>query len=207
MAVGAARRFLPDALFAKFEAIRRQVTDAEFFNSPKHQRTKDLWCAAHFARGYEHGIGECAVWFDESGTDSDVDFELEVTGARYPFQTTMVQRPGRRMGDEYKLPMASRPQHRDLSVGASLGPRWVLAGIEKKLHRYSNVSGLSLLVYLNFPAWQQDYRTYRSACGPVTGRFASMWLLNGNAIAMIERHKSLPAFDGWLQVPESSIQP
>ena len=200
----ALRRYTPEELLATFRTVRKGVSTAHFFGSPKHQRTKDMWCAAHFASGYGGTLGGCAVWFDAAGTDTDTDFELEVSGTRFPFQTTMVKTSGRRIGDEYKLPHAERPRHNDLSVGAELGPAWALDEIQKKIGKmYSAVDRLNLLLYLNFPAWQQDYREYQAVCRDAASRFASVWLLNGNALCVLHANPAIPAFDGWLPIGQN----
>jgi len=200
----ALRRYAPEELLARSRILRKGVSTAQFFGSPKHQRMKDMWCAAHFASGYRRTVGGCTVWFDECGTDTDTDFELEVAANRFPFQTTMVKTPGRRIGQEYKLPEAERPQHNDLSVGAELGPTWALDEIRKKVGKmYSEVGRLNLLLYLNFPAWEQDYRKYQAACGAAASQFASVWLLNGNALCVLHANSAIPAFEGWRPIGES----
>ena len=59
-----------------------------------------MWCAAHFARGYERRYGECYVWISDEDEQTDADFHLEIAGIRHPFQVTELMQPGRRRGDE-----------------------------------------------------------------------------------------------------------
>jgi hypothetical protein len=46
-------RYTPDELLDKCRQIRDSVTVEEFFRRPEHKKTQELWCAAHFGRGYE----------------------------------------------------------------------------------------------------------------------------------------------------------
>jgi hypothetical protein len=197
------RRYKPDELFEKYRAIRAATSDEDFFDRPEHKRTQELWCAAHFANAYDQYLSPCMVVIDESTTNTDSDFDLETAGKVFPFQLAEVQEPGRRRGAEYKQPEHLRPIH-DSSRGSALGPQWVRHGIEKKVaKRYANAQTLNLLMYLNFPAWEQQYHDIRRACAEPARSFGSVWLLNGNTMCVIHANPELPAFEGWLDIPES----
>lgn len=197
------RRYRPAELFEKYREIRVATSDEDFFNRPEHQRTQELWCAAHFANAYDKYLAPCMVLLDESTSNTDTDFDLETAGKIFPFQVSEVQEPGRRRGTEYRQPEHLRPEH-DLSRGSVLGPQWVREGIQKKVvKRYANAHTLNLLIYLNFPAWQQQYHDIRNACAEVAKTFASIWLLNGNTMCVIKANLDLPAFEGWMPIPES----
>jgi hypothetical protein len=199
----AKRRYRPDELFEKYRTIRAITCDEDFFNRPEHQRTQEVWCAAHFANAYNKYLAPCAVLIDESITDTDTDFDLETDGKIFAFQVSEVQEPGRRRGDEYKQPEHLRPEH-NLSRGALLAPQWVREGIRKKVAKnYADAHTLNLLMYLNFPAWSQQYYDIRSACEDLVTAFASVWLLNGNTMCVIKANLSLRAFEGWMVIPES----
>jgi len=197
------RRYKPSELFEKYREIRAATSDEDFFGRPEHKRTQELWCAAHFANAYDQYLARCMVLIDESTTNTDADFDLETSGAVFPFQLAEVQEPGRRRGDEYKQPERLRPVH-DLSRGAVLGPQWVRDGIQKKAAKhYVDAQSLNLLIYLNFPAWQQQYHDIQNACAKAAESFGSVWLLNGNTMCVIKPNSELPAFEGWLVIPES----
>jgi hypothetical protein len=199
----AKHRYKPEELFEKYREIRSALSDEEFFNRPEHQRTQEIWCAAHFAKAYNQFLAPCTVVIDESTTNTDTDFDLETAGKVFPFQVTEVQEPGRRRGSEYKQPEHLQPKH-DLSKGSEFGPQWVQEGIQKKAAKhYANAHSLNLLLYLNFPAWDQQYYDIRNACAETAKTFASVWLLNGNTMCVIHPNPSLSVFEGWLVIPES----
>lgn len=90
------KRYRPDELLDRYRTIRDATTTAAFFRDPVHKKTQEMWCAAHFARGYEKHYGECFVWISDSDEQTDADFELELRGVRNPFQITELMEPGRR---------------------------------------------------------------------------------------------------------------
>ncbi len=199
-------RYAPDELLAKYRDIRQTVSPREFFSRPKHQKTQEIWCAAHFGRHYAHCLGPCHILIEDHDEQTDADFEFQTAGVVHPFQVTEVQAPGRRRGDEYKREASTKATLEDWSEGTENGPRWIRAGIEKKLQKYGGrVSHLNLLVYLNFPAYDQQYIDIRDACIDVASPFASVWLLNGNAAACLTSQTALTGPEGWLFGPESLV--
>ena len=197
------RRFLPSELLECFQSIRAMATDAEFFHKPRYQKAQEMWCAAHFARGYELKFPNCAVHLSDIDEQTDVDFEFETDGHRHPFQITEVQAEGRRRGSEYKGREPGQWEDEDWSKGSELGAIWIRDGISKKAVRYADSSALNLLVYLNFPAGEQQYQSIRHvACQPAIA-FKSVWLLNGNALCCIQPHRDLRSWENWLLIAES----
>ncbi len=199
-------RYTPAELLAKYRKIREEVDPREFFTRPKHKKTQEFWCAAHFGRHYAHGVGPCHIRIEDHDEQTDADFEFEAAGGVHPFQITEVQEPGRRRGDEYKREPMDGAKLEDWSEGTANGPRWIRDAIHKKLNRYGGrVSHLNLLVYLNFPAYDQKYIDIRAACAEQASPFASVWLLNGNAAACIWSQTALRGPEGWLFGPESPM--
>jgi hypothetical protein len=197
-------KYEPDALLAKYRAIRQGISTKEFFRSPKHQKTMEMWCAAHFARAYARYVRPCAVLIDDVDIQTDVDFDLELDGMCHPFQVTEVMEPGRRRGDEYRNgdPVGARAD--DIETGTALGANWVRAALENKLARgYAGVNKLNLLVYLNFAGRNQEYVHLRNVCGDAAMRFASAWLLNGNTVCCIRANANIPSWEGWMIIEES----
>jgi hypothetical protein len=196
-------RYRPAELLAKYRAIREQISDKEFFRSPKHQKTQEIWCAAHFASAFDQYLDQCDILIDDTDTQTEADFDLCIKGVSYPFQITEVMEPERRRRDEYRhgLPTVRAD---DWSRGSQLGPSWIKAAIEKKLQKqYAGAKTLNLLAYLNFGAWEQQYVDIRNECASVSMHFASVWLLNGNAMCCIQPSSILKAFEGWMMIPES----
>lgn len=203
------KRYTPDELLALYREFRASCSTEEFMRKPVHKKTQELWCAAHFSRAYNLGVKECFVHIDPSvnASDSDTDFDLEIDGCIFPFQVTEVQEPGRRRGDEYKNGKEPAHMRHDWSVGSQDGPHWVREGIELKVKkRYSGAEHLNLLLYLNFEAWSQEYSLMEEACREPASHFASVWLLNGNAMCCVySRHQ--PPTPHWLVIPESLVYP
>lgn len=187
----------------KVSETRKHVKAADFFSSPKFKKTQELWCAAHFCAGLELVSGPYRIWVSEKDEQTDADFELEVAQERIPFQITEVQTPGRRRGDEYRGRSEGPWTDEDRERGTIQGAEWIRSAIAKKADRYSQPDDLNLLVYVNFPAWGQQYIDLVAHTHQEASRFASVWLLNGNTLCHVKRHRSLPNMDGWLVISES----
>jgi hypothetical protein len=200
------RRFLPDELLAHFRSIRATATDAEFFNRPKFKKAQEIWCAAHFARGYSQNFPQTAVHISDVDEQTDVDFELEAMGSLHPFQVTEVQVEGRRRGSEYKGREPGQWEDEDWSRGSKDGATWIRDAIDKKARRYGAPASLNLLVYLNFPAWDQRYDEIQVVAHQPAQSFKSVWLLNGNALCCIRPSPDLPSWVGWLPMAESPVK-
>jgi hypothetical protein len=197
-------RYEPEALLAKYRAIRQNISAREFFRSPKHQKTMEMWCAAHFARAYARYVHPCAVVIDDVDSQTDVDFELELNSTCHPFQVTEVMELGRRRGDEYRHGDPAGARADDIESGIAHGADWVRAALENKLARgYAGVGNLNLLAYLNFAGRNQEYVHLREVCGDVARRFASVWLLNGNTVCCIHPNANIPSWEGWMIIEES----
>ena len=193
-------RYLPAELMAKHKAMLECVPVSEFMRSPKYQKSKEEWCAAHFSQGYNKYISPCAVHVEEIDPQNDTDLELEVSGERYPVQSTEVQEPGRRRGDEYKTIAIGTESNRDWSPGTKNGSLWIAAAIEKKRDRYGRLSNLNLLVYANFPAYDMSYDQIKLVASEYSEPFASVWLLTGDCMACIRPNPSLGHLPAWLRI-------
>jgi hypothetical protein len=163
-----------------------------------------MWCAGHFGRGLELLPLDCAAWIANWDQQTGVDFELETTGVRQGFQSTEVQVPGRRRGDEYKGRSHGPWSDEDWTRGTEHGAEWICDAIDKKAKQYGKSDGLNLLVYVNFPAWNMQFESIRSTAAAPSARFASVWLLSGNALCSIRPSPRLPETNGWLRINEST---
>ena len=202
--MGHRTKYKPDALLSKYRAIRNSISAREFFRSPKHQKTMEIWCAAHFSRAFDRYVSPCEVLIDDMDIQTDVDFELDMGGVLHPFQVTEVMEPGRRRGDEYRIgePVGARDD--DIETGTALGATWVRAALAHKLAKgYADVEKLNLLAYLNFAGRSQQYEHLRSTCVGVAERFGSVWLLNGNTLCCIHPNQDIPSWEGWMVIEES----
>jgi hypothetical protein len=200
------KRYRPDDLLARYRQIREGITTEAFFRDPAHKKTQEMWCAAHFARGYESRYGECYVWISDEDEQNDADFYLEIAGTRHPFQVTELMQPGRRRGDEYRNGggESGKTMFEDWSPGTEQGPAWVLEAIGRKVKKnYAGACQLNLLVYVNFPAYEQRYDRIVEECRAESQAFASVWLLNGNTICCIRGSDWFSETEGWLPVEES----
>jgi hypothetical protein len=182
---GPSWRFAPAELLAEFHRRRDGIPSAEFFNKPKYQRLREMWCAAKFGIGYETYVRPCAIlWTDTD--DRDVDATFEIDGKREPFQIVEVQPPGRRRGREYRE-QAHPITHdsEDFEAGGREGPRWIRDMIEKKARHYGLASHLHLLVYLNFNGRMLDPRRIRQEAADVAANFGSVWLVADHVIVSL----------------------
>lgn len=197
-------RYEPEVLLAKYLVIRRGIITKEFFRSPKHQKTMEMWCAAHFARAYALYVHPCAVLIDDVDIQTDVDFDLELDGVTYPFQVTEVMEPGRRRGDEYRDGDSIEVRDDDIELGTLHGAAWVQAALAQKFaKRYAGVDRLNLLAYVNFAGRNQQYVDYCRTCAGVASKFGSVWLLNGNTLCCIHPNELIPSWKGWMVIEES----
>jgi len=199
-------RYRPNELLGRYRAIREATSTEAFFRDPAHKKTQEMWCAAHFSRGYEKHYGECFVLISDRDEQTDSDFELEERRTRHPFQVTELMEPGRRRGDEYRGGESDRTILEDWSPGTKNGPIWIRRAIERKVKkRYAGARGLNLLVYLNFPAYEQRCDRIAEECEEAAEHFASVWLLNGNAICCIREGSGFEITNGWLPIEESLV--
>jgi hypothetical protein len=167
-------RYSPDELLQRYRQIRQESSQTDFFTSPAHKKTQELWCAAHFGRAYSFAFERCFIWISDRDEQTDTDFRLELPTGIFDFQVTEVQLPGRRRGDEYRRgdALPSSVDHYD--QGDTLGPIWVRDRIDAKRRQYGDTNSLHLLVYLNFPARAQMYADLASTCLPAADAFASV---------------------------------
>lgn len=191
-------RYSPDELYAKFSDAHDAVTAREFFNSPAHKKTQELYCAARFAQALSR-VCDCWVHVSDIDEQTDADFYLEVEGQLFPFQITEVQMPGRRRGDEYKRDGSPTSTLESWDSGTAQGAIWIRDAVQKKHDRYGgNVAGLHLLVYANFQAYEHDFDEMCRASQDVASRFASVWVVNGNGACCIKGHATLGGACPWL---------
>lgn len=196
--------YSPAQLLQHYRNVRREMSVTEFFRKPGLARLREMWCAAHFGAAFDRHLVASEIAIDEVDVQDDVDFELLANGRRFPFQVAEVMEPGRRRSDEYKSFTPGATRLEDWSQGTLMGPQWVREAIESKLQKnYSRTSALSLLLYLNFPAYEQSYADIRAECLPMLGQFSSIWLLTGNAVACLQPNLELPCFEGWMEIAES----
>lgn len=202
-------RYSPEELLEKYRVIRATCTRAEFMSSPKHQKTQELWCAAHFSRAYEAAIGPCWVHISERDEQLSADFWFEFEGNLHPFQVTEVLQPGRKRGDEYRRleEGVNVSVLEDWSEGTEFGASWVAARIKAKAEKYGADAGeLHLLVYLNFQAYAQDYSVLRSTTAEYAAHFRSVWLLSGNAFCCVKATEALQSIEDWHGAAESLLK-
>ena len=201
-------RYKPQELYAKHNAARASISSREFFG-PKHQKAREVYCAALFSITYTHGVAPCLVAIEEPDPQNDIDFYLEVQDELFEFQITEVLEPGRRRGDEYKMAQAGSISTQDWQAAHDHGPEWIRDGIAKKLEAYGGaVAKMNLLVYVNFPAYELEYATVRSVAAAMSAPFSSVWLMTGNAISCIKEGEHLGRVEGWLCGPvETAMSP
>ena len=129
-------QYSPDELYAKFLKQRGAASTKDFFNSPGHKKTQELWCAAQFGRAFSANISSCFLLIADHDEQTDADFHLMLAGISHPFQITEVQIPGRRRGDEYKNQELKGATLEHWDSATEQGPVWIRESIQKKYDRY-----------------------------------------------------------------------
>lgn len=184
------RRFVsPRELRAELEEAAAGLPPGAFIRNPKYQHLKDIWCAAHFGIGYERHVAPCTLWVN-SEQSSDTDFVLRVSAMEFPFQTTLADVPGRRMGEEHKLDPSNelRLSPYEPGKGSAEGPDWIAAAVRRKIAaNYSRASTLNLLVYANFSTNGLDYEAIRSTVDPFVNSFGTIWIVTNHQIGSVGR--------------------
>ena len=199
-----ARIYDPDRLLDEYRDVRGGLSVESFFRAPGMSRVREMWCAAHFARAYARYLAPCQVRIDDEDDQNDYDFELRVGNLWHLFQVAEVMEPGRQRAAEYRDFIPGQTRQEDWSPGTEHGADWIRDAIARKAaKKYSRADKLNLLLYVNFPAYDQNYQRIRDRCSAKLGVFRSTWLLNGNALCCIQPHESLASCEGWLQIPES----
>ncbi len=196
------KSYTPDELYEKFRQAHDAVSPSEFYSSPRYKKPMEFWCAAQFGRAFSANLNACSLLASDRDEQTESDFFLEVSGQRYPFQIVESLTPGRRRGDEYKSKEPKTSTLNDWDAGATNGPLWVKDHIQKKFNHYGgDVSSLNLLVYVNFPAHEHNFEDMCFASSELASKWASVWLLNGNAICCISGSDKLGGPYPWLFIP------
>ena len=140
-----------------------------------------------FGMGYEKHVASC--WLSVNAEEySDTDFILKTEACEFPFQTTIADVPGRRMGDEHKphqdgtLPLTPYEPER----GRIEGPKWIVNAIKDKVEKnYANSKEISLVVYANFTAHQMDYQSVCNEVEKYKDKFFSIWVITNHQICSL----------------------
>ncbi len=177
----------PAQLKAELEKVAAGLPAGAFIRDPKCQHLKEIWCAAHFGRGYERNVTSCTMWVNTE-QNSDTDFILKVGDREFPFQTTLSDIPERRMGDDHKPDPSGSLQTRSYEPGRGTaeGPMWIAEAVRRKIDaNYSAASKLNLLVYANFDTNGLDYAAIRRHVERVGGGFRSIWVVTNHQVCSI----------------------
>lgn len=177
----------PRRLKARLEELAASLPQGAMVRDPRHQRLKDIWCATHFGIGYERNVVPCGIWVNTE-QDSDTDFVLRTERGDFPFQTTLADVPGRRMGDEHRPDpgASSRLLPYEPARGSIEGPDWIVAAIcHKRAAGYSDASTLNLLVYANFATNGLDYKAIARKAAEPAPAFASVWVVTNHEICSV----------------------
>ncbi len=74
----------------------------------------------------------------------------------------------------------------------------------KKINkRYSKSNLLNLLLYVNYPAWDHNYEKIVKSTKDLYNVFASIWLINGNAICSLYSTDELGEINDWQEFGET----
>jgi hypothetical protein len=188
----------PRELKARLEETAAALPRGAFIRDPRQQHLKDIWCAAHFGIGYERHVEPCKVRVNTE-QNSDTDFILRIKKGDFPFQTTLADVPGRKMGDEHSpnRDAASLMPYQP-GRGSAEGSEWIKSAIcRKRAARYSDASTLNLLVYANFSTNGLDYETVKRIADEPAGAFGSVWVVTNHQISSVGRRGLCGYLDGF----------
>lgn len=200
-------RFTPEGLLKHYEQQREGIDLRDFFSRPQHKKLQEIWCAAQFGRGLQSAGVDCAVWVSDADEQTEADFGIEAYGIRHDFQLTEVLSPGRRRGDEYRGKSEGPWADSDWEQGTLHGGDWIRNAITHKARRYGDVSDLHLLIYVNFPAWDQTYERLQAVTATESRVFASVWLMTGHMLCCVRPSLTLPLAAGWHPIVHPDATP
>jgi len=176
----------PEKLKVLFEAQSENISTSDFIRKPQHKHLKEIWCALQFGLGYEKHVAPCWIAVNKE-ENSDTDFILKTESCQFPFQTTIADMPGRRMGDEYKQTQTDSLPNMPSQIGGLIeGPQWILNAVVGKIEKkYSALHTLNLLVYANFSSFELGYIDTVNALEKHSGKFSSVWIITNSQICSI----------------------
>ena len=183
-------RFLPHDLEQLVERQANELGTVAFLTQRKHNRLREMWCAAKFSRGYERSFGRCHVDIELHDEQREYDFHLVLPSTPpLPFQVFEVLDTGRRRSAEF-LDHGSTTENSGftpLRARGSLYPARRLREelVKKVAKRYARSSDLHLLAYLNLNAGAVPWATLASAAEPAAPAFASIWAVTHQLVACL----------------------
>jgi len=181
--------FTPAKLWRDVERRSNGVDEEEFVNGRAFKRTREAWCAARFALGYERLFGACTVDIEEVDEQMDYDFHLCLSnGEHLPFQIIEALDEHRRRHDEYRLFTREQRLAVEAARGGSpdYGAERVRVAIQSKIDRHiANSHQLHLLIYLNVNAGSVAWATLAGPAEDEARHFASVWIVTEQMICCI----------------------
>ena len=183
-------RYLPDELEQLVERQANQHGTVAFLTQRRHNRLREMWCAAKFSRGYERSFGGCQVDIELNDEQREFDFHLVLpTTAPLPFQVFEVLDAGRRRSAEFRdqgLPEGNSAPA-PLRARSSLYPaRRLHDELAKKVaKRYAGSRNLHLLAYLNLNAGSLPWASLASAAEFAAPSFASIWAVTHHLVTCL----------------------
>ena len=180
------RFYTPTEFKAIFESEAANVSSSDFIRSPKYKHLKEMWCALQFGMGYEKYVATCWLQVNQE-ENSDIDFILKTKSGESPFQSTIADVPGRRMGDEYKMiPNGSMISKPSVLGGRIDGIEWITNAVRAKDEKkYSNSMKLNLLVYAVFMSFSLQYHSLSEVLQPYKEKFSSIWIVTDHQICSV----------------------
>lgn len=176
----------PEDLCILVEPDRLGISDESFFNEVAgglHQKLREAWMLARLGVGISHAISPVLVSVvDGPLLDGILRFE---NGSEWEFEVVTVNRPGRRLGDEYRG--GQRPQRplADFSGEPSnpLWPRDPILGKVLKVQKQRVIR--HLVAYLNYGGGLPDLAQMAQAIPEAGGSFEAVWILTGWACGLL----------------------
>ncbi len=185
-----------------------------FFNDPQLKKLHEAWVMAY--AGMAHEVFEnvqadiCVV--EEQGTW--VDGQVRTAGCVTEYQVTLVDRPDRAMGQEYRQ-LAALPDdefvkipYRPLSI-EEVNQR-VREEVDRKVQKHY-AGRPNLLLYVNLPANGYSFQQMTAATRDLANKFESIWVLCGlvpthhpDLVQNAYRYAPLPEGYGFIRLHPSS---
>lgn len=168
---------------------------------PEYGRLREAWIASRFATGYGNNLTACKIDIADRDEQKDFDFHLVLDDARLPFQIVEVLDKARRRGDEYRnlteVERKAIESERLRLNSASYAVDRTSCELQRKADKYSDPSGLHVLVYLNVCAHSVPWAALANGVEAAAKNFASVWVVTGEIMCCIKPRSLQVAWVGW----------
>lgn len=193
--------YTPHQLQSLFAGEAKKLGPQSLMTAHKHNRIREMWCAAQFGAGISKNIAPCLIEIEHDDEQRIYDFHLHLNNKRLPFQLVEAPIEGRKRTLEYKTNTHAQisQMYKDAPFqDATSAIERVKKELAKKVHKFGGDTGdLHSLVYLNTKAKGVTSTALRTGTSGVADQFASTWVITSLHICCIWNGGHWPDTTEW----------